>query len=189
MIWQPGAGGWVLFSHWGGDDNLLARVRFAVRADGRLETAEVHLEGPPRLTGDTLRNVPLGQMEAWANGREREDLIKRITKAEAKVEQATDRWLTTVGDGERGMVTLLGITLEQLRRHALRVRVPDGSKRPNSFYEKVAELYSTLAASGSRRPAAEIAEANQVPVTTVHRWIKEARARDLLGSGRRGKAG
>jgi hypothetical protein len=34
-----------------------------------------------------------------------------------------------------------------------------------------------------------LAEANNVPVTTARRWIKEARARGFLPAGRAGKAG
>jgi hypothetical protein len=68
--------------------------------------------------------------------------------------------------------------------------VPNDLKKPDAFYALVAELYTALADSGSRRPAQEIADANKsVEVTTVHRWIKEARRRGLLGSGRKGKAG
>ena len=189
MIVQTGAGGWALFLYGVDDEDELVRVRFAVRADGRLEPAEVHLEGHSRLTGETLRNVPLGSMEAWANGGGREELVERIRDAGSEIDQATDTWLTTVGGGHRGMWGRFGFPLDQVRRQALRLRIPDGPKRPDSFYKRVGEMYSTLAASGSRRPASEIAEANGLPVTTVHRWIKEARVRKVLTSGRRGRAG
>ena len=39
------------------------------------------------------------------------------------------------------------------------------------------------------RPAARIAEANRVPLKTVHGWVAEARKRKLLPPGRQGKAG
>jgi hypothetical protein len=186
MIVHPVSGGWALFSHWADDDDVLVRVRFAVREDGRLEPAEVHLEGRPNLTGSTLRNVPLGSIEAWGNGRGREALIESIADTGAKVDKETDRWLRTVGGGERELMVQVS---SPLRRGPLRLRVPDGPKRPDAFYAKVAKMYSALTASGSHRPAAEIAEANGIPVTTVRRWIKEARRRKLLPRGSKGKAG
>src|SRR6478735_6281918 len=59
---------------------------------------------------------------------------------------------------------------------------------PDEFYEAIARAYRLLAAD-STRPVVDIAEANGVPVTTAQRWVKEARRRDLLPPGRRGKAG
>lgn len=59
---------------------------------------------------------------------------------------------------------------------------------PDAFYTAVASAYRHLAAATSR-PVAELAAANDVPVTTAQRWVKEARRRGLLAPGRPGKAG
>jgi hypothetical protein len=59
---------------------------------------------------------------------------------------------------------------------------------PDAFYDAVASAYRHLAAS-SPRPVADLAAANDVPITTAQRWIKEARRRGLLAPGRPGKAG
>ncbi|MGD0880509.1 MAG: hypothetical protein ABSB09_02925 [Acidimicrobiales bacterium] len=187
MIVHPVAGGWGIFSHWAGDDGVIVRARFTVRDDGRLQAADVHIEGRPNVTRTALRSLPLGSIEAWANGRGREDLVRSIAESGPSVFDATDEWLRTVGGGDRDLVIPIGSP----RVRSLRLRIPDGPKRPDSFYRKVAELYSVLIEQGSHRPAAEIAKANPpVPVTTVHRWIKEARARKLLPSaGSKGKAG
>jgi hypothetical protein len=73
-------------------------------------------------------------------------------------------------------------------------RVPDRLRSnavngyPDTFYEAVAAIYQGLA-SRSPRPVADLAAANAVPLTTAQRWIKEARRRELLPPGRRGKAG
>jgi hypothetical protein len=64
---------------------------------------------------------------------------------------------------------------------------PDGSD-PDAFYRRVADHYHWHA-SGSSRPVADMAEAAKVPVTTVHRWVREARRRGFLPPGSRGKAG
>jgi hypothetical protein len=49
-------------------------------------------------------------------------------------------------------------------------------------------LYSQLARA-TRAPAPVLAEATGQPITTVHRWIKEARRRGFLAAGSAGKAG
>ena len=60
--------------------------------------------------------------------------------------------------------------------------------RGDEFYETVAKTYRHLSAV-TKRPVAELAEANEVPPTTAHRWVKEARRRGMLPPGRPGKAG
>lgn len=71
----------------------------------------------------------------------------------------------------------------------LKLSIPTGGKKPDSFYEQVATRWTWLTITkprgGPRRPANELAEANDVPVTTVHRWVKEARRRGMLAPGSR----
>jgi hypothetical protein len=59
---------------------------------------------------------------------------------------------------------------------------------PDAFYDRVASIYRHLAAA-TPRPVVALADANDVPVTTAQRWVKEARRRGLLAPGRPGKAG
>ena len=61
-------------------------------------------------------------------------------------------------------------------------------KKNDMFYERVAAIYRQKAAQ-SNRPAVEIANTNGVPVTTVHRWVKEARRRGFLPPGQKGRRG
>ena len=68
------------------------------------------------------------------------------------------------------------------------VDVPAGRGRPDEFYEAVARGFGYLA-SVSKRPAQDMAEANGVPVTTVHGWVKEARRRGFLPAGERSRKG
>jgi hypothetical protein len=73
-------------------------------------------------------------------------------------------------------------------------RLPDtllleGSRRrSDDFYATVASIYRHLAAT-THQPVVELAAANEVPRTTAHRWVKEARRRGMLAPGRPGKAG
>lgn len=69
----------------------------------------------------------------------------------------------------------------------LDLRLPDESgarRRSDEFYKTLARVFSS-AALVSRRPAADIAEANAVPITTVNGWVKEARRRGILPAARR----
>lgn len=58
----------------------------------------------------------------------------------------------------------------------------------DTFYDAVAGAYQHLAHTSSR-PIGELAEANEVPLTTAQRWVREARRRGKLPPGRPGKAG
>lgn len=57
-----------------------------------------------------------------------------------------------------------------------------------AFYRRVAIAYRTYARLG-QRPAPAIAEEAGVPVTTVHRWVRESRRRGYLPPGRKGQVG
>ena len=58
----------------------------------------------------------------------------------------------------------------------------------DDFYKRAADRYA-LAAIHFAAPAPKLAEANDVPLSTVHRWVKEARRRGFLGASRPGKSG
>ncbi len=64
-------------------------------------------------------------------------------------------------------------------RPKLKIKDPGARRRPDEFYRQVAEAYLAQA-SISDQAARDIAEANGVPVSTAHRWLKEARNRGLL---------
>lgn len=67
-------------------------------------------------------------------------------------------------------------------------RSAGGRGYSDAFYRAVASAYRHLATT-SKRPVADLAEANDVPASTAQRWVKEARRRNLLAPGRPGKAG
>lgn len=136
--------------------------------------ATLRLSGPPGevairalefdrpVTADWLRALPLGQMTAWANLRD------------------AHTWLVIGGDmagevafDESQFAAAVDIDLD-LGLSAYPRSKPDG------FYRDVARLHTELRAAGNRRPAHELAEANDVPVSTVHRWMKEARRRGVM---------
>ncbi|MGH3872064.1 MAG: hypothetical protein ACRDSR_11220 [Pseudonocardiaceae bacterium] len=59
---------------------------------------------------------------------------------------------------------------------------------PDEFYVSVAAAYAEHAPR-TRAPAKKIASEAGVPITTAHRWIREARRRGFLPPAQRGKAG
>jgi hypothetical protein len=69
-----------------------------------------------------------------------------------------------------------------------RLRQNAGRGYSDSFYDAVAGGYQALVASSSR-PISDLAESNDVPLTTAQRWVREARRRGKLPPGRSGKAG
>jgi hypothetical protein len=64
---------------------------------------------------------------------------------------------------------------------------PDGSD-PDGFSRRVAEAYYE-AVVVTTKPATVLAEEAGVPVTTVHRWIRDARQRGHITAARKGRAG
>lgn len=65
---------------------------------------------------------------------------------------------------------------------------PDGTD-PEGFSRRVAEAYLEAVARKDRAPAKTLAaEVGDVPVTTVHRWIRDARRSGFLGPAMRGRA-
>ncbi len=188
-------------------------VRFHATETGRVAIAEIVASASPGVTSDALRVIPIGQLEAWANGPHAEGLRGEIERR-AMADGATRAEF----DCHRGeanhrveAVSSAEATLEQValdlmvppalsppshqdppvalgrgRLPSLRLRVPDGQPKPDGFYEHVARLYSMLSERGPR-PAVALAEANGVAVTQVHGWIKEARRRGLLAPGERAK--
>ena len=61
------------------------------------------------------------------------------------------------------------------------MKFEDGpGRKPDTFYNAVAEAFLWLTAADWKSPVSEIATANQVDALTVHGWVKEARRRRLL---------
>jgi len=152
-------------------DDVQIRVRIEAHEDGRLGIAELGVIGQP--TSELLRRIPLGRIEAAANA--------QLAVVDDRIERAPPRRRRAVGrplaGGELGWEVPTAPPV-----------LPSGRGRPNAFYREIATRYRTFSHT-SRRPAHDIAERYDVPVTTAHRWIKEARRRGYLPPGRPGKAG
>lgn len=208
-----GHGGWAT-AHLEGVKGHV-RVRFSEAATGRLAVAAVFVDDEAGLSADSLRSIPIGRLEALANTPKIAAVIReRIGTTGDPVETAfADIWYAVtpepwagspaVGLDDHGNVTAVTgafgpgakpsaesvtFSVKRMTKRDLKIALPKGArKKPDSFYERVAEVFSE-AAAWSTRPAKEIAKANRpIEVTTVHRWVKEARRRGLLSPGEKGR--
>jgi hypothetical protein len=171
---------------WRGETPLAATVlvRVAIGDGGRLVLAGLRIDGSP--SAELLRAIPVGRIEAVANAQLSvvDDVIMVNSAANALVNSrarplvppaaGADGWETT--DPTRAVPRNHGPDIARLRG------------RPDVFYRDVADVYLELA-QASHRPASEIAAQHGVPVSTAHRWVKEARRRGFLPPGRPGKTG
>lgn len=158
-------------------------VRVKRDASGRLTITDLYVHGA-EITADVMRGVSISRLEASLND----------PAVHAREGAALDTQEQKAGDREPDD----GLTLPDLRARAPHARErrqqrpaklgrPTGQD-PEAFYRQVALSYSELARS-TRAPAKALADDADVPVTTVHRWIREARRRGFLPPGRKGKAG
>lgn len=188
---QPGNGGWVRIN----DPRLPGwlYVRFEQDERGRLRPRDLFLEGADEpISPKHLRAVPLEDAEAWANGmRGQDSVLGRLPIVAPDLRGYAATFATTYGKPvsvptkqappRRPIPDAPAVEREPIRR-------PEGRALPDDFLRDVAAAYSDLAQNG-QKPAPIIAGEAGVPVTTVHRWIKEARRRDLLAPARRGATG
>jgi hypothetical protein len=195
-----GAGGWVRYRARG--QQAEAYVRLIKLSSGRLGIGEVRLLAPEGVTSGSLRNLPLGKLEALANypgagfravvgwlterPAQSPDEAFRSMDPESVVLEPNSKVASAMSEALTEMAILLREDTPPLRKPRMRLRIPIGRKKPDDFYRQVAEAYSYLGGQ-SRRPAEELAARNAVPVTTVHRWVKEARRRGLLPPARHGR--
>jgi hypothetical protein len=200
------AAGWCLVEV--DDPGIVVKVRFTVSDTGRLAIAEMVLARSPGITADSLRSIPVGRIEAWANGPGRGGILSAIATSAEPVPDSTTDWsdygparaaealtldkAAALGVSEQFAAGQLAIgpgmdgkpVVLRSRVRNLVLRVPQGQPKPDTFYREVARIYSEVAVD-SPRPAAVIAEANDIPTARVHGWVKEARSRGLLTAGER----
>jgi hypothetical protein len=123
----------------------------------------------PRITARHLRDLPIGKIEVWVNELTHQGLVDvRAPKLSDAVQ---------FGEPEAGTLTWVDA-------------LPPAGKRVkgDEFYRRIGEIYGK-AAHESTRPAVELAKVWEVPVTTVHRWIREARRRGHLPAAEPGRRG
>ncbi len=209
-----GSGGWVRYQSRQLERGV-AFVRFGDHG-GRLVLRELFVAGPDGgIDPEAVRRLPLGRIEAWANDvghaamiRSRLDTpapdlrraIGYFASSSTPVRPGNEHWVARmfeaqVPDSEEPQAPMRELTRPLGSAIVVSPDLPSGEvdvppRRPYSdeFYRQVASVYSALAAQ-IRAPAAVMADANHVPLSTVHRWVKETRKRGFLAPGQRGRAG
>lgn len=177
--------------------------------DGRLTPVEIYVHGDEPLTANTLRQLPLGRIEAWVNGPDLAANVRgRMTLPGSDLYGLAGHYATPFGKVTHWVARSMHAQLPhsgepQAPPRAKRGKLvapwdPDvawlsdhhGENRDHGdlFYERVAKTYAQLH-QFTRAPARTIAEAAGVPASTARRWVKEARRRGFLPPGRPGKAG
>lgn len=170
-------GNWHYFS-------LASGLGVAVRmseVDGRFAVTDVYLaRNRERVTPADLRSVQLGRYEAMANanggGLER----ARGALLSDRAEPTPAEIRANLFSGE-----ILAAAKSALNTGRPKLTRPSGTD-PDAFYQAVAEAYREYAAV-TKAAAARIADEADVPVTTAHRWVREARRRNFLPPGQRGR--
>lgn len=181
-LFSDGAG-WF---RWTPDPEPGTEVRVHLESiDGRQRIARIEISG--EISAKALRSIPVGRIEATANSL----FDGGDAGALGPDAELTPRTRISVDGGWEVHTDEVHDRPEPQSQPPASLLLPDTQpheRKPEHFYEAVAALYRSLAIDSSR-PAAMIAEANDVPVTTVHRWVKEARRREFLPPGRSGAAG
>ena len=184
-----GNGGWVRLHLDGRTAKPFVLVRFH-DSSGRLTVSELYLDGP--ISSNVLHHLSVTALEDIANLPNIAPAIRNGTDVVSPDLGRLARYYQTTPVPEiperRTMRKSRGASY-RLGPVDCRLDVPTTSTYPDSFYQAVADLYEALVAR--REPyAPAIAEANGVKNVTVHRWVREARHRHILGSPRgRGVAG
>jgi hypothetical protein len=169
------------------DKGVWVQVVEDLARGGRLIVRSLWVELMDGVTGRALDSVRLGSIEAALNAPGvAERLRQRVPTVTAQEQHAPSHVrLPNLPSLLELAPPVMGERLGR-QRGGLRVRgagTQEG-KRPDDFYRRVAEIFSTQSTQ-SRHPAVDIANANDVEVSTVHRWLKEARRRGLLAPSNR----
>lgn len=138
--------------------------------DGRTIVTDVYIHGS-EITPEIMRGISMSRIQATINligGLPLDE--KGVEPSLAELRQRADSVQRRATNSKRPRLTR-----------------PNG-KDPEEFYARVAEAYREYAPH-TQAPAKEMATEAGVPITTAHRWISEARRRELLPVGRKGRAG
>jgi hypothetical protein len=155
-------------------------VRVGVEAGGRLVLTGLRIDGVP--SAELLRAIPVGRIEAAANAQLAAVEAGHGTDA-AVVNTRPKPVVAPVAEDVGWEMIEPALAVTRAINGAARLR-----GRPDVFYREVADVYLTYA-QASPRPACDLADEHGVPVSTAHRWVKEARRRGFLPPGRPGKSG
>lgn len=156
---------WVLWHHPEARSVAYARFRRSSTRQWAIEEVRfVPAEQSESVRANDLRLLALGRLEALAADPVVDLMLRSnsqtaLPRLDPSVVPATDA------------LTACRKLPERQRKSMLAITVPPKGQRDIFFYVLLDAIYAR-AASQSRHPAQDIADANNVPVTTVHAWMK-----------------
>jgi hypothetical protein len=210
VTFSYGSDGWVSFplDHPDASGGLHVRIR---NRDGRLIITELFLHAP-EITPEMVRGISISRLQAAVSLAGASRSVSDTAPAEDSAARAPQVLARTTADVTAAVLVTASVTpgvadddapdptLAQIRARTPRnvppetpsperprLTRPDGAA-PEEFYPRVAAAYAQYAPR-TRAPAKQIAAEAGVPVTTAHRWIREARRRGYLPPATKGKAG
>jgi hypothetical protein len=167
IVWEQAGDGWLRYRH--PDVQMEIYIR-PVELEDRIVIGELRVADDQGVRAGVLKALRLEPIEVAMN---RGGIRLMAEAAISRVEAATQ---------------ILRQSVENKKTYDLAFEPGPGGKYPDKFYREVASFYMDRLEDG-RAPAPELAEATGKPVSTVRRWVAEARTRGYLPKGRQGRAG
>ena len=151
-----------------GDGDRLVIDELHVRASERAATANRSM--CRAIDPSNVRELTLGRLETVINSPAvSKAILDQVTSPNLSPEA---RRLPPAASLEKSARPVAG-------RQGLSLEIPSTYRKTDEFYAQVARVFEA-AAQASTQPAIDIANANGLPKTTVHRWIREARRRGVM---------
>lgn len=149
--------------------------------------------GDESLSGRVWRRIPLADLETYFVFPEVRDVLTSESEvAPPSLEELEEYFTATENSSKVSAITWSGMYVSDGSEGYPEgkfpmIHAPEG-RLTDEFLADVADAYRWLTRA-KRAPAPAIADMAKVPVRTVHRWIYEARKRDILPPARQGRAG
>jgi hypothetical protein len=200
--YQTHGSGWVrLYGQSDRPNELLPGIlyfRGSPDSEGRYRIRELYLDATDSdpITGETLRGIPIWQLESELNlrmaveHRPRKsagpDLSGRMRRLFSKFGFVTS--YDPMSDAPHGKPMLALPASEDEGQEYRLTEGPGADGLSDAFLERVAKAYRAAVARGDR-PNREIAASSGHGIRTVESWVAKARTRNILSKGRKGVAG
>jgi hypothetical protein len=140
-----------------------------------------------RVGARMMRDLPLGRIEAAINQPLVYEALSQYVSIPTAASIRFPDELPEPGSDPGDPPWWVTPPRSKRRAPRLKLRIPEGpGKKPDEFYRQVADRFTYLG-TVSTRPASELAAANEVNVSTIHGWVKEARRRGLMPAADRRK--
>lgn len=177
--------------------------------DGRVVVVGLYVHGP-EITPSVLRQLPLSRLNAsWLDPQavaamdskqtaaRLETLIANEPAGSAHHKWATEQLQAMQSNADPRISDLRAAIAGKTRKRSSAARQLPSAGRlktlrdgglTEAFFAELARIYREASAQ-TRAPAKLIADEIDVPVKTVHRWVREARLAGALPPARKGAAG